>query len=109
MLTIAKVTNAASNAGYEVEKDFCLIRNGKKYQRGALYVCKVINRFDGREGREHFVVKPLSEPVKEINYDLASKIYNGDDAGKGFLESKGYPVDYDNYEEIVQDYFASLI
>lgn len=109
MLTIAKVTDSKHNAGYEVERDFCLIRNGKKYQNGALYVCRVLNRFQGSDGKEHFVVKPMSEPVTDINYDLASKICRGHDGGKEFLESIGYPVDQEEYEEIVQDYFSSLL
>lgn len=109
MLTIAKVTDSTKDAGYEVERDFCLIRDGKKYQNGDIYVCKILNRFRGKDGREHFVVKPISEPVKDINYDLASKIYKGHDTGKEFLESIGYPADQEEYEEIVQDYFSSLL
>lgn len=92
MLTIAKITS--NKAGYEVDKDFCLVRDAKKYRKNNLYVSKVLNRFQDSEGNDHFVVTPVSNsPVTDINYDLASKIYTGHRDGIRYLLEDHCPDD----------------
>ena len=130
MLTICKVTS--TTAGYEVLNDFCLIRNAKKYTVGDMYVCKILNRFTDCHGNDHFAVKPISEnPIKTINYALATKIAAGERDGVIFLLGDNCPDDLSEviqnakddplynmfnaaaytrsvYNDMVQDYFLSL-
>ena len=105
MLTIVKISG---KSGYEPENNFCIVRDVEKYQNGALYVCKVLNRFQDAKGNDHFVVKPISDPVEEINYDIARKILSGHDDGISFLESKGHLSPEYEYDEAVQNYFTAL-
>lgn len=130
MLTIVKITS--NKAGYEVSNNFCLIRDAKKYKLGEVYVCKVLSRFEDRNGNDHFVVNPISDhPVNAINYDLASKIYNGHRDGIAYLLKDGCPdglqelyghvmddsrydidsateYEKDMYNDIVQDFISNL-
>lgn len=109
MLTIAKITG--NKTGYEVEKEFCIVRDAGKYKKGGLYVCKILNRFTDCKGNEHFVVIPISsKEITGINYELAGKIYNNPQYGMGYLIKKGYTQDdVENfYEEVVQEFLESL-
>lgn len=131
MLTICKVTS--TTAGYEVFNNFCLIRDAKKYTAGAVYVCKILNRFSDSNGNDHFAVTPISDkPISAINYDLATKIATGARDGVMFLLGDTCPDDLlqvlqeaktnlnytlldadvcaqEIYDEAVQDYFCSLV
>lgn len=85
MLTIAKVTN--DKGGYEVFNDFCIIRDAKKYQIGKLYICKILNRFTDKNGNDHFVVVPISEPITGTNYNDAAKIVSmGEDEAQDYFD-----------------------
>lgn len=110
MLTIAKVIN--TKGGYEVKYGFCIVRDAEKYEKGELYVCKIVNRFTDSNGDAHLVVVPMhNEPVSKINYDLAEKIEHHTSDGISYLRKEGYSEDdvSDFYEDTVQNFWDSLI
>lgn len=85
MLTMAKVIN--NKGGYEVFNNFCIIRGADKLQKGRLYVCKILNRFEDKNGNDHFVVAPISGPITGTNYNDAAKIASmGEDEAQSYFD-----------------------
>lgn len=114
MLTIVKVTTTSKRgAGYEPFNDFCLVRDGNKYQNCGLYVAKILNRFEDCKGNIHFVVKPISDtPVTCLNYDFAQDLCRGTESGLDFVQQGNFSgieyEDCEDYDDIVQAYLAGI-
>ena len=74
MLTVAKIINERS--GYEPNLNFCIVKNAKQFEKGSLYICKILNRFWDKNKNPHFVVEPLSNKIEDHNYDYFLKLFN---------------------------------